>query len=93
MRTETGKLFKSIQQCESFSVATLVKILTKLNETTKQNETAEEEQMTRKTIVTLSTKHILATAVRRRDMRVTEKCGDTEKCTALFADKIRVWNT
>eukprot|EP00957_Ditylum_brightwellii_P080256 6104517-Ditylum_brightwellii.AAC.1 len=44
MRIETGKLFESIQQCESFSVANLNrKILIKLKATTKQNEMAEDK--------------------------------------------------
>eukprot|EP00957_Ditylum_brightwellii_P053315 4041853-Ditylum_brightwellii.AAC.1 len=52
MRTETGTLLKSFQQCESFSVATLKrKVLTKLKATAKQNEMAEKKQTARKAIV------------------------------------------
>eukprot|EP00957_Ditylum_brightwellii_P029867 2259793-Ditylum_brightwellii.AAC.1 len=98
------KLFKFVQQCEIFSVANLkTKILTKLEATATQHEMAEEKQTARKAIITLLTKRILVTAVRKREMSVTEKCSDrswiklihtdTEKHTALFAEKIGVWNT
>eukprot|EP00957_Ditylum_brightwellii_P017374 1308863-Ditylum_brightwellii.AAC.1 len=102
MGTEMGKLFKSVQQCEIFSVANLKrKILTKLEATAMQHETAKEKLMARKTIVTWSMKCILATAAQKQEMSITEKCSDrnsmkfihiyTEKCTALFAE-IGVWN-
>eukprot|EP00957_Ditylum_brightwellii_P080870 6151804-Ditylum_brightwellii.AAC.1 len=88
MRTETGKLFKSVHQCESFSVANLKKkILTKLEATATQNGMAEEKQTAKKSIITLSMKPILATAARKQEMSITEKR------TALFAEKIGVQNT
>eukprot|EP00957_Ditylum_brightwellii_P134282 10238036-Ditylum_brightwellii.AAC.1 len=68
-------LFKSIQQCESFSVANLnTKILTKIEAAATQHEMAKEKQMARKAIVTLSTRHTLVTAVQKQEMSVTKKC-------------------
>eukprot|EP00957_Ditylum_brightwellii_P011090 840575-Ditylum_brightwellii.AAC.1 len=61
-----------------------------------------EKRTVRDTIVTLLTKHILATAVQKQEMSVTEKCSDrnsmklvftdAEKHMALFAEKIGVQN-
>eukprot|EP00957_Ditylum_brightwellii_P151856 11563806-Ditylum_brightwellii.AAC.1 len=57
MRTEMGKLFKSVQQCGSFSVANLKRsMLTNLEETAMGNGMAEEKRTARKAIVTLLTK-------------------------------------
>eukprot|EP00957_Ditylum_brightwellii_P041814 3166398-Ditylum_brightwellii.AAC.1 len=56
MGTEVGKLFKSVQQCEIFSVANMKReILTRLKAAAMQNEMTEEKQMERKAIVKLST--------------------------------------
>eukprot|EP00957_Ditylum_brightwellii_P082917 6304717-Ditylum_brightwellii.AAC.1 len=83
MRTETDKLFKPIQQCESFSIANLKRsILTNLEAIVMQNVMAEEERTVRKAIVMLSIKCNLAIAVQKQEMSVTEKCSDTEKHTA-----------
>eukprot|EP00957_Ditylum_brightwellii_P092727 7060672-Ditylum_brightwellii.AAC.1 len=57
-----------------------------------QNGMAEEKRMARKAIVTLLTKCNLVTAAQKQEMSITEKCSDTEKCMALFAEKIGVWN-
>eukprot|EP00957_Ditylum_brightwellii_P121562 9270788-Ditylum_brightwellii.AAC.1 len=77
MRKETRKLIKSIQQCESFSIANLRRsILTNLDATAKQNGAAEEKRKARKAIVTLLMKRNLVTAAGKQEMSITEKCSD-----------------
>eukprot|EP00957_Ditylum_brightwellii_P062213 4721186-Ditylum_brightwellii.AAC.1 len=104
MKTETGKLVTSVQQCGYFLIGSLKrKIITKLKVAATRNGMAEEKQIERKAIVTLSTKRILVTALQKQERSVTEKCSDRnlvkltctdmEKHMALFAEKLGDWST
>eukprot|EP00957_Ditylum_brightwellii_P082352 6262187-Ditylum_brightwellii.AAC.1 len=101
--SEMRKLFKSVQQYKSFSVANMKReILTRLKAAAMQNGMVEEKQTSRKVIVKSLTMRIFEGA-QKQEISIIEKCSDrnsmefickdTEKCTALFAEKIGVQNT
>eukprot|EP00957_Ditylum_brightwellii_P002450 188109-Ditylum_brightwellii.AAC.1 len=70
-----------------------VDTINKCNAGKQGSSPSRHERAEKEAIVTVFAKHNQATAAWKQEMSITEKCSNAEKCTALFAEKIGVWNT